>query len=118
MSLDKWGSSNEKFAHWEVLLNACRMSLEFPGGLLFWKGHLWQCKQIYVTALLGTDPPVALFRQPAAFTGVIGMKPTPIPREVSRWGLIALRIFFDAIWLYFPTTIREQCFEYGKSWQS
>ncbi|UCS93200.1 Asp-tRNA(Asn)/Glu-tRNA(Gln) amidotransferase subunit GatA [Echinicola marina] len=93
------GSSNENTVHGNVL-NALDEE-RVPGGSS--GGSAVAVQANLCTTSLGTDTGGSV-RQPAAFTGLVGIKPTY--SRVSRYGLIAYASSFDTIGV-FSTNVKD-----------
>jgi aspartyl-tRNA(Asn)/glutamyl-tRNA(Gln) amidotransferase subunit A len=102
------GSSNENSAHGKVLNAADETRV--PGGSS--GGSAVAVQANLCTVSLGTDTGGSV-RQPAAFTGLVGIKPTY--SRVSRWGLIAYASSFDTIGVL-SRNVRTMHLSW-KSWQ-
>lgn len=93
------GSSNENSIHGRVLNGADESRV--PGGSS--GGSAVAVQANLCTVSLGTDTGGSV-RQPAAFTGIVGIKPTY--SRVSRFGLISYASSFDTIGV-FSTNVKD-----------
>jgi len=89
---------------------AAEMSLEFQ--VLFWRVQLWQCQaNLMYSFHWEQDPTGGSVRQPGRFSQESLGISQPI-REFSRnGGLYRFTASSFMQLVYFPTTIREQCFD-------